>query len=222
MNSNYSYYLSFDCATKTFAYVLVKINNNYCIKDIIMKINIILNSIDNFQETKKKELIEKFNERFNNAITIISSDCTDLIPYKNNKDITMIERVKSVTKYINNNILPLLTDISNDTLTILIEFQMSHNTQSKTVSIVLLTLFADYDKIILVKPTLKNKISLNEKGKYSYFIEKYKSNYNANKKHVLYNFKLFEYIFNQKIDMSDKLKENIADSFMQILGYIIF
>lgn len=222
MNSNINYYLSFDCATKTFAYVLVKINTSYCLKDIISKINIILNSINNFEENKKKELIEKFNERFNDVITIISSDCVDLIPNKNNKDINTVERVKIVTKYVNENIFPLLKDINNDLLSILIEFQMSHNTQSKIVSIILITLFSNYDKIILIKPTLKNKISLNDEGKYSNFISKYKNNYTANKKHVLYNFKLFEYIFNKNINMRDKLKENIADSFMQILGYIIF
>lgn len=219
------WYLSFDCATKTFAYVLVKINfdqlfiNTHNVLKIVKQLEYKLKNNEYSEEIEK--IINKLDIKTKYAIEIINGDCIDLIPGIANKDIDTVERVKIVTEYIKTKLYPLIIDIPKEDLIVLVEFQMSHNTQSKIVSIVLLTLFSDYE-LCLVNPSLKNKIFFTEKGKYCYFMEKYKNTYDANKKHALYNFKEFERIFDQIINISDKLKGHIADSFMQILGHILY
>lgn len=219
------WFLSFDCATKTFAYILVKINFDYLYADVneLLKIvNHIKSKIDqNCFDNDLISILNKIDIKTKNAIEIITGNCIDLIPGISNKDITTVERIKIVSNYTKKEIYPIIKDIPNDDLSVLVEFQMSHNTQSKVVSIALLSLFSEYD-LHLVNPSLKNKIYFTELGKYCYFIEKYKNTYDANKKHALYNFKEFEKIFNQNIDIKDKLKGHIADSFMQILGHILY
>jgi len=218
------WYLSFDCATKTFAYVLVKIKLNHLFIDVRKVLNlvkILTKKIHcNFSDDMANILYD-IDNKTKYAIEIITGNCIDLIPGIDNNNINTVDRIKIVSKYVKNDIFPFINDIPMDKITILIEFQMSYNTQSKIVSIALLTLFSEYT-IHLVNPSLKNKIYFTEEGKYYHFIEKYKNSYDANKKHALYNFKEFERIFDQHIDVSDNLKGHIADSFMQIFGYIMF
>jgi len=219
------WFLSFDCATKTFAYILIKINFNYLFIDTDEVIKIVKHIEYKLQNNEYSEELEKMINKLDNktkfAIEIITGNCIDLIPGIANKDINTVERVKIVSEYTKNKIFPLIKNIPKDQLSVLVEFQMSHNTQSKVVSIALLSLFSEYE-LCLVNPSLKNKLYFTETGRYCYFMEKYKNAYNANKKHALYNFKEFERIFDQKLDIPDKLKGHIADSFMQILGHIMY
>lgn len=219
------WFLSFDCATKTFAYILIKVNFDQLFIDISEVTKIVKLLEHKLQNDGYSEDIEKMINKIDNktrfAIEIITGNCIDLIPGIANKDIDTIERVKIVSEYTKNEIFPLIKDIPIDQLSVLVEFQMSHNTQSKVVSIVLLALFSEYE-LCLVNPSLKNKLYFTEKGRYCYFMEKYKNSYDANKKHALYNFKEFERIFDQKLNLSDKLKGHVADSFMQILGHIMY
>jgi hypothetical protein len=219
------YFLSFDCATKTFAFILIKINFKYLFVDT-KQIRKILNQIisdlkKNNYNDKMLDIINTLDNNTKNAIQIITGNCVDLVPNIANKDINTVDRIKIMVKYVKDEIFPLIKDIKNEDLCVLVEFQMSHNTQSKIISIALLTLFAEYE-LCLVKPCLKNKIYLTNEGQYYNFIKKYNNNYTANKQHALYNFKEFERIFDQNINISDKLKGHIADSFMQILGYIVY
>lgn len=219
------WYLSFDCATKTFAYILIKIKMDQLFIDTHELIKIVKHleyklNHDGYS-VEIENMINKLDHKTKYAIEILTGNCIDLIPGIANKDIDTVKRVKVVSDYTKNEIYPLIKDIPMDKLSVLIEFQMSHNTQSKIVSIALLALFSEYE-LCLVNPSLKNKLCFTEEGRYCYFMEKYKNSYDANKKHALYNYKEFERIFNQKINLSDKLKGHVADSFMQILGHIMY
>lgn len=218
------WYLSFDCATKTFAYILIKIRIDHFFvdaKQLIKLVKILQLKLEQNYSIEIEETINKINKKTKNSVEIIKGNCIDLIPGIKNKDITTVERVKKVSNFVKEEIFPLLENIPKEQLNVFVEFQMSHNTQSKIVSIVLLSLFSDYTSI-LVNPSLKNKLHFTESGKYCYFIEKYKNSYDANKKHALHNFKEFERIFDQKVNVSDTLKGHIADAFMQIFGQLIF
>lgn len=219
------WYLSFDCATKTFGFILVKINLKYLFNDTT-EVKLILKQLEIKlkQEGYSKEIediINKINIKTKETIMITAYDCVNLIPNIANKDISTITRIKALSLFIKNNIYPLINNISPDQLHILIEFQMSYNTQSKAVAIALIALFSDYD-VHLVSPTLKNKLYFTEQLKYCYFMEKYNNSYTANKNHALYNLLEFEKMYDQPINLSNKLKGHVADAFMQILGYIIF
>lgn len=222
---NTKWFLSFDCATKTFAYILVKINldlfynNNHIIKQILLQVKDQLSK--GIINEDLIDIIRKIDSNTKKIITIIDGRCIDLVPGIRSKDIDTVERVKKMSLYVKEYIYPLLTNIPKEFLHVLIEFQMSHNVQSRAVSIGLIALFADYN-VHFVNPCLKNKINMTDIGHYSNFIQKYKNSYDANKKHALFNFKTFESVFNQELMISDKLKGHIADSFMQILGHLIY
>ena len=218
------WYLSFDCATKTFAYILVKINFKYLFIDT-NKIRLILKQLElnlkqNGYSSEVEAIINKINNNTKNAITMIAYGCVDLIPNIANKDISTVDRIKLAASYVKKEIYPLITNICSDQLHILIEFQMSYNTQSKAIATALITLFSDYD-VHLVSPTLKNKIYFTKELQYCYFMEKYKNSYVANKNHALYNLLEFEKMYEQPINLSNKLKGHVADAFMQVLGYIM-
>ena len=96
---------------------------------------------------------------------------------------------------------------------------MSANPKARMIFAALIAIFADYD-VVLVNPSLKNKIYLSEEGKHKHFIKKYSQLYSANKAHAKYNFMLIEQIFGspQSIaNSSNANKGHIADAFMQIL-----
>lgn len=217
------WYLSFDCATKTFAFILIKIKMDQLFVNTTELLKIVKHIKQQLKHGYSKDLetiINKLDHKTKYAIEILTGNCIDLIPGIANKDINTVDRIKRVVDYTKKEIYPLIENIPNEQLCVLVEFQMSHNTQSKVVSIALLTLFSDYE-MCLVNPCLKNRLYFTEEGRYCHFMEKYKNSYDANKKHALYNFKEFERIFDQKINLSDKLKGHISDAFMQILGHLL-
>jgi hypothetical protein len=209
------YFLSFDCATKTFGYVFVRITLLENIEEMKNRISQIIYK-ENINSDDIKFVLES-KKIVNESIKIIDSGCVDLFPGKANKEISTIDRIKKTSEYVST-LIPMLKDLE---VTVLVEFQMSQNTQSKIVSIVLLTLFSKYE-CHLVYPSLKNKINFYDNYHYSKFISKYKSNYTANKQHALENFKQFEILFDQIKPISNKQKGHIADAFMQIFGFILF
>lgn len=81
------------------------------------------------------------------------------------------------------------------------------------------------NNIQLIGPSLKNKVYIGgEDAKHSKFIEKYTTNYAANKNHTKYNLmRLLEYLNQQDIIKNIKKKniDDIADSIIMSLAYIL-
>lgn len=215
---NEQYFLSFDCATKTFAFILLKINFKYLFIDHMLLKEFLLFIIQSKTYEQHIDNINKLDNITKNAITCLKYDCVDLFPDKENKNIKTIERIKIMINYVKKNIFPCIINIEHDSLNIVIEFQMSFNTQSKIISIALITLFNDY-KIYLVYPSLKNKIFFHNSLQHNLFLEKY-TNYVANKKHTIENFKYFIKTHDITIFISDRKIGHIADAFMQVFGLI--
>jgi hypothetical protein len=144
---------------------------------------------------------------------------TDLNINKNN----LIERIDGANKYINNVLMKYFKSYNcNKDIFILIEKQIP-STITYDIMIVLYSTLTTmgYANTILVDPRLKNKyksdIGLEE------FALKYMSKYSANKAFAVYNFekKLKELDFSKtKMDYPAKYKKDIADSFMQIYGWL--
>jgi len=99
---------------------------------------------------------------------------------------------------------------------------MGPNAKARAVAAALIALFAEED-VIIVGPTLKNKIATCEEGRYCYFAERYKTSYSANKAHAIYNFAKLEETFGTSISPTApaSLRGHIADSFMQVIGYLV-
>ena len=202
------YFLSFDCATKSLAFIIAYVNVNK----------------ESLQETSKQLMnteltCDEFNKIKSNLISIIDGETVDLFPNIPDANIPTVERIKALVFYVRNRILPKLNSSKLDKtkLKVLIEFQMGANPKARMIFAALIAIFADYD-VKLVNPSLKNKIHFSEDGKHKHFIKKYSQLYSANKAHAKYNFELVENMFGSNIKATSAEKGHIADAFMQILG----
>lgn len=74
----------------------------------------------------------------------------------------------------------------------------------------------------LVKPSIKNVFCFEPELRYSEFISKY-SNYTANKKHTIANFKMFINLFDYDVDFDAIVNktDDIADAFMLTYGWLL-
>ena len=231
------YFLSFDCATKSLAFIIAYVD--------VEKISLDIINQDNKENNNKEKDI----------IKIIDGETVDLFPNIADVDILTVDRIKALVIYVRKRILPVLAGLgrqpliltNNDTilagqnqhqdrqllqattdqlqavagqdrqLQVLIEFQMGANPKARMIFAALIAIFADYD-VELVNPSLKNKIYFSEEGKHKHFIKKYSQLYSANKAHAKYNFEFIEKKIGSPIKATNTEKGHIADAFMQILG----
>lgn len=209
------YYLSIDCANKSLAVGLYNINY---INDWKIKLLNILNSDNDIFNV----LIE-CNTFLNSIVNIISLEVIDLIPKKKVKDTTIIERSIKLKKHISE-IKKKLKGIDK-IIHVLIEYQMNVNDKSRGVFNQLIYAFSNIQKykIHIVIPTLKNQIYFKDELKHCRILQKYSKNYTANKVHCKENFLFFLKCFDKLELIKNIQKKNIddiADTFMQFIGYI--
>lgn len=235
------WHLSFDCATKTFAFSLSYVNFDayHCSKSrihtSISAVKILMERAKEAINIKNIPLLKKIvneldpiltalDQETKNFIQIKDGEMIDLFPGRDDDSIYSIERIRGVVNYVEKRIKPcILKEFPPaEKLRIVIEFQMGYNSKARAVANALITLFSK-DDIIIVGPSLKNKISASSDGKYCYFAERYKSSYYANKAHAKYNFAKIEEVFGSNVPKSKKESDrgHIADSFMQVIGYIV-
>lgn len=146
----------------------------------------------------------------------------DLFPHKKDKNISPIERIRAVTHYVRTRVSPMVSKFipSHAEFYVLVENQMSINPRAKTVADCLVSIFIDYD-VRLVHPSLKNKVAMCDSGLYEHFANRYKNPYTANKEHTKFNYAIAEKYFSGSLPPYPvQLRGHIADSFMQILGFL--
>lgn len=237
------WHLSFDCATKTLAFSLSYIDfeaykkSKNRINSSIKAIQEIFNRIVSFPPESTKTIIvsekliaditiavKKLDLETRNFIKIIDGDTVDLFPDKKDDDTHTVERIQALARYVTTRIRPILIQKipAGEHFRIIIEYQ-GINLKTHKISSALIALFADND-IVIVGPTLKNKVFTCEEGKYCYFAERYSNSYYANKIHTKFNFAKLEDAFGTDIAIINpvSLRGHIADSFMQVIGYIIY
>jgi hypothetical protein len=218
------YYLSFDVANKSLAVSFIYYNHNY--KFLFENSNTDSNFKSIYNDMKEK------NNILDNIIEYLYFNVEDLIPGKKVKDTEIIERSKSLKKYmtelkliINKTIL----DRNINKIYVLIEYQLSSNYNANAIYNQIIYEFSQHDsdlyEIIIMNPSYKNKIYFNNELKHSTFIQKYSNNYLANKNHTKSNFLYFLKTFKLEY-VIDKIKakniDDLADSFMQIFAFIKF
>jgi hypothetical protein len=233
------YYLSFDCATKTFAFCfgwvdlsaarmqLTQLRSRiaqaqvlFCRADELMQHNPAAAQLILANVTSSVAQLDAETRAF---VRIIDGCTVDLCPGVADADICTVRRIKLVVSYITSRIMPLVVATTTPaTLTVLIEYQMGQNSPARTVAVAIGAALAQYHTII-VGPSLKNQIHLCFAGQYQHFAKKYQSTYTANKAHTRYNFAHAERVFASSVPTlhPHALRGHVADSFMQILGWVV-
>lgn len=247
------YVVSCDVATKSLAISIIEYNTNFeseIIKnyeDYKLSKNNILNEIESLRKKTKQEKTEqeKINQKIleifenyntllkniiniqNNKIKIKYLEVKDLIPGKKLKDTNTVIRTTNLYNYLNEVIDPIIKLYEKNKLIFLIEYQMGPNDKSRVISSQLLYHFTKYKSDIhLVGPSLKNKIIIgnNKNLLYSTFIEKYKSNYTANKNHSKANFlEIIKILKNENLilNINKKNIDDIADSVLMSITWTL-
>lgn len=242
------FYLSFDCANKSlgvsyFQYDLESRNSliNLCdrfylvisTKDYVVEYDFKDSILNNINRLKSKLKTDNFihqyiqflialNKILDSIIDIKYLDVVNLLGEKKTKDVDVIVR----SQCLKNNLAILDNKIFHDVDTmVIIEYQMNCNDKSRTIYNQLIYHYSCKDKFIVktIAPAFKNKIYFNDSLKHNTFIQQYKNNYIANKRHTSANFIFFIDTFKKNYMIKHIKKKNIddlADSFIQAL-YII-
>jgi hypothetical protein len=234
------WYLGFDCATKTFAFSLSRVDLGAyraarahihkrvsAAREVLRRAEAIMSA----DPARAAELldavapgIEAADAETRSFIHLADGETVDLFPDRPDDSIATVERVRAVVRYVADRVRPSVRRAvpAGDPLQVVIEFQMGPNAPSRVVAAALVTLFAEED-VIIVGPSLKNKIATCEAGRYYRFAEKYRSSYYANKEHAKFNFAKIEEVFGTNIPLTrpPSLRGHIADSFMQVLGHLV-
>ena len=258
--------LSFDCASKSFAFSLIKIDDGL-LGSISADVNLALSCLSQCQNCladikrdlpilaladalifEKDARMRQIDDLVNSAtaalkraransgalVSWFGGGAVDLFPGIHDKKIRTVDRIRGIRQYISDVVCgtirraekwgcPAIGASPHDKLNVLVEYQMGPNAPSRIVSDVIITMFAD-ENVLIVGAGLKNKVFFldDEHSRHCYFLEKYASSYLANKAHskycLDYMVKLFGLI---GVDESapKKLKKDLADSFMQVIGW---
>lgn len=227
----YKKILSFDAATKTFAFLFMEINTDLFNEDselhTRMKFqNKLINGLRKRYADKALTLAEceRIRDFMNTTKAMIKSqihfidgETVDLVPGKHNSEITPIERIKAFVDYADRRIKPL---ISPD-ITVHVEFQMGPNVKSNIIEMAIITYFAKHE-IIEINPNIKNNISFPGYT-YNLYLQKYDTSYAANKSHCLDNFIFAETLFTSSVPKSTRaMRGHMADCAMQSIAYFAY
>lgn len=228
------WHLSFDCATKTFAFSLSRVD----LDDIGARLADFRRRAAALTEICRRggagavdiatlraaaAAADALCAEVRGLVVIADGEMVDLAPGRSDNDVPGVERIRAVVAYVKARVRPALSAIvpSGERLRIAVEFQLGFNSKSRVVAAALVTLFAEED-VIIVGPALKNQIATCEEGRYWRFAEKYSKSYDANKAHSKFNFSKFEAVFGSSIPpCSPAMRGHIADSFMQVIGYLV-
>lgn len=219
------WYLSFDCATKTFAYSICRIDLDIEKRSgLWSKANALAELLRRPVEitTELVDAVLKLDVESKQLVQIVHGNTVDLCEGRADSEISTIERIRAVVAYVTDTVRPALKRVGVSAYHVIIEYQMGQNTRARAVATALVTLFATED-IIIVGPSLKNKIATCEAGRYCYFAEKYKTTYCANKAHSAFNLAQLESTFGTSIPYMSPVSKrgHIADSVMQIIGHLV-
>ena len=234
------WHLGFDCATKTFAFSLSRIDLEAFTAGrgrIRTQARAILEVVRRAEALSHEDPVAaaclvdevapataELDAETRDFVRIVDGETVDLFPGRADGDISTVERLRAVACYVANRIRPVVAASvpPGERLRVVVEFQMGPNARARAVAAALIALFAEED-VIIVGPTLKNKVATCEEGRYCYFAERYKTAYSANKAHASYNFARLEEVFGTGIPptVPAALRGHIADSFMQVIGYLV-
>jgi hypothetical protein len=235
------WYLGFDCATKTFAFSLSRIAlperaqiaqlraRVLACRELSRRAAAAAAAGDEMAaaalSAAASAAAAELDTAIGGLIMIADGAVCDLAPGRPDAQVSTVERLRAVAAYVAGRIRPAIAraGIADGALSVVIEYQMGPNARARAVAAALVALFAT-DNVIIVGPSLKNKVSACADGRYALFAKQYSNSYGANKAHAAFNFARIEALFGTAIPPTKPLSRrgHIADSFMQVIGHLLF
>ena len=206
--------LGVDCAYKSYALCVVEYDVNW--RKEHTKI------YEDFLKTDQKtsdiiHTLKTLKKLYDSIYDIKKLEVHNFIPNKKIDNTTLCERTLPLKKMLKK----LNKEFDFDL--VLIEYQMSSNFKSREIFSYTYFYFVDKCPTYKVGPSLKNTLAFKKTLRHSEFLEKYSTDYTANKKHAVENLRYWLKIFNKQ-NMLEKIKkknhDDAADAFLTIIGYM--
>lgn len=227
------WYLSFDCATKSFAFSLLRIRPPPA--DLPEKVRELIDACRAGPSALAAALGSAIDASTRACFVLAGGGAADLVPGVKDADIPTVRRVRAVKDYLEGAVASAIAGAlgcppaDSPRLNVAIEFQMGPNAASRTVATVLLAHFARAN-VFLVGPAYKNRLWYPSRPeiRHCYYVEKYRTIYTANKNHArdLYFDHIapaFGHIGGPVLSRIPKsLHKDFADSVVQVLGFRAF
>lgn len=229
------WFLSFDCATKSFAFALLRVREPD--PGLPARAAALVAAVEAGDAPAAMRIARDLDGETREGLRLAAGAAVDLVPGKKDKEIPTVERVGAAMEYLRGPVAKALEAAAADgcpawdspELNVAVEFQMGPNAPARTIAIVLLTHFANAHTF-LVGPAYKNKLWYPSRPdlRHCYFVERYKTPYAANKNHAkaLY----FDHIgptFGHHEEavlrgIPVRLRKDFADCVMQVLGFLAY
>ena len=237
-------YLSFDCATKTFAFTVSRVSLPALRATAQMRgraaaARLLLEraaarlrggDAESHRQAAAEyrmaaDAIARLDAETRAAVEVLDGEVADLAPGQPDASVGTVDRLRAVAHYIERRVRPALARAGGGRAgfapLVVIEYQMGPNSRARAVAAALVALFAA-ERIVIVGPSLKNRVAASAAGQYGHFLQKHRTSYAANKAHARFNFRTVEAAFPSGVPpTSAALRGHIADSFMQVLGFIL-
>lgn len=240
------WYLSFDCATKTFAFSLSRISGALdrraenssaghlealaarlaAAEELHRRAAAAVAAADSRAAapllSALQPAVATLRTEIGRLIEIADGGVVDLAPGRADADVSTVERIRALAVYLATRVRPALARCGDEPWVVLIEYQMGPNARARAIAAALVALFADAT-VYFVGPSLKNRVRVAPGLEYGVFARRYANTYGANKAHAARSFAAVEAAYGSGVGATTPaLRGHIADSFMQVLGHLRF
>lgn len=226
-------FLSFDCATKTFAFCVCRVALGG-VPTLRRRARALRLALERALREKgaaagataaaAAAAAEALAADLQGALWVADGETADLAPGRPDAEVHTVERLRAVAAYVARRVRPAVAAARRpgEPLRVLIEYQMGANARARYVAAALVALFADEPDVVFVAPSLKCRVAVCPEGAYHLFAARYATSYGANKAHALFNFAEVERVFGSGAPPCPAaMRGHIADSFMQVLGHLL-
>jgi len=201
-------YLSFDCATKTFAFVLLAARRDWAERLASARAPAVSGAVAGAAAGA--------------LVRVLDMDTVDLFPGRADAGVHTVERLRALVAYLRARVDPALRAAAPGRATVLIEYQMGQNSRARAVAHALCAHYCDHD-VRFIGAALKNTLYLAPELTFAHFA----GQNGAVKKHTIANFKramelspaLFD--FGARACDVSRRSEHQADAFAQALVYLL-
>jgi len=229
MTEHDKWYLSFDCATKSFAFALVRVRPPG--EEMLGLAKEASAALDARDAPRAKAALDSLAAKASECLHLAGGGAADFFPGVPDKEISTVERIDALVAYLRGPVAKALADApgcpkkDSKALNVMVEYQMGANSPARAIAVGLLTYYVDANAFE-VGASFKNKLWFPARPdlRHCYFIEKYSKLYDANKAHVkeLYFEHLGPLFEHRDLGIPKVLAKDFADAAVQVIGFIAY
>jgi len=218
-----SWFLSFDCATKSFAWSLLRVDLDSTLDGRTLAAAKTAADVTAAADALLRSARQRFVFQAGSAV--------DLAPGIPDKNVGLVDRIRRMKRYVDAVVIPAVRGAAgcpapgSGHLRVLIEYQMGQNANSNRIADALVLMFVD-DDVALIRPALKNKLSFGTpETTLGTYRARYASRWSANKMHSLACFHHLSEAFGwaDRLPVLKKaLNTDLADTVTQVAGLFAF